>query len=151
MSYFFSIDFSFTYYGKLPNRKLKQLWDYVELVTMSTEEWNHTLWKDLDVETMDMECKKLAKHIRGFDKTVREWQTFKGLETNLKNMLTALRAIGSLQNPAIRERHWEQLVVATRVTFTMTEHTRLADLLREEHRVELEKLHKVGRQGERVG
>ena len=137
MSYFFSIDFSFTYYGKLPNRKLKQLWDYVELVTMSTEEWNDTLWKDLDVETMDMECKKLAKHIRGFDKTMREWQTFKGLETNLKNMLTALRAIGSLQNQAIRERHWEQLVVATRVTFTMTEHTRLADLLREEHRVEL--------------
>ena len=73
------------------NRKLKQLWDYVELVTMSTEEWNDTLWKDLDVETMDMECKKLAKHIRGFDKAMREWQTFKGLETNLKNMLTALR------------------------------------------------------------
>ena len=99
---------------------------------MSTEEWNDTLWKDLDVETMDMECKKLAKHIRGFDKTMREWQTFKGLETNLKNMLTALRAIGSLQNQAIRERHWEQLVVATRVTFTMTDTTRLADLLREE-------------------
>ena len=119
------------------NRKLKQLWDYVELVTMSTEEWNDTLWKDLDVETMDMECKKLAKHIRGFDKTMRDWQTFKGLETNLKNMLTALRAIGSLQNPAIRERHWEQLVLATRVSFTMTDNTRLADLLREEHRGEI--------------
>ena len=33
------------------------------------------------------------------------------------------------QNPAIRDRHWQQLVTATRVTFIMSEDTSLADLL----------------------
>ena len=70
---------------------------------MLTEEWKDTLWNDLDIETMDMECKKLSKDVRGFDKSMRDWQTLRGLETQLKNMLTSLRAIGSLQNPAIRK------------------------------------------------
>ena len=34
-----------------------------------------------------------------------------------------------VQNPAIRDRHWQQLVTATRVTFMMSEDTSLADLL----------------------
>ena len=44
-------------------------------------------------------------------------------------MRTSLRAVGELQNPAIRERHWEQLVQATRVRFIMGDDTSLADLL----------------------
>lgn len=32
-------------------------------------------------------------------------------------MLTSLRAVGELQNPAIRERHWEQLMSSTKVYF----------------------------------
>lgn len=32
-------------------------------------------------------------------------------------MLTSLRAVGELQNPAIRERHWDQLMRSTKVTF----------------------------------
>lgn len=30
-------------------------------------------------------------------------------------MLTSLRAVGELQNPAIRERHWHQLMTSTKV------------------------------------
>ena len=33
-----------------------------------------------------------------------------GLENVVKNMLTSLRAVTELQNPAIRERHWQQLM-----------------------------------------
>ena len=36
---------------------------------------------------------------------------------------------GELQNPAIRDRHWQQLVTATKVNFVMSEETTLADLL----------------------
>ena len=67
--------------------------------------------KDIDVENMDMECKKFSKDIRGLDKEMRTWDVFNGLEVTVKNMLTSLRAVGELQNAAIRERHWEQLVI----------------------------------------
>ena len=111
------------------NKMLKQLWDYIFLVRTSIDEWKTTLWCNIDVENMDMECKKYSKDIRGFDKEMRDWHTFKGLETTVKNMLTSLRAVGELQNPAIRERHWEQLVQATRVRFIMSDDTSLSDLL----------------------
>ena len=110
-------------------RMLKQLWDQTFLVKTAIDEWKLTLWTNIDVENMDMECKKFAKDIRGFDKEMREWNLFKGLETTVKNMLTSLRAVGELQNPAIRERHWEQLVMATKVRFVMTNETSFADLL----------------------
>ena len=111
------------------NKMLKQLWDYIFLVRTSIDEWKTTSWSNIDVENMDMECKKFAKDIRGLDKEMRQWNAYTGLETTVKNMLTSLRAVGELQNSAIRDRHWEQLVQATRVSFVMSGDTNLADLL----------------------
>ena len=51
------------------------------------------------------------------------------MDSSVKNMVTSLRAVGELQNPAIRDRHWEQLMQATQVKFFMSDETTLADLL----------------------
>ena len=48
----------------------------------------------------------LLQDLRSLDKSMREWHAYKGLETTVKNMLTSLRAVGELQNSAIRDRHW---------------------------------------------
>ena len=73
------------------------------------------LWHDINVENMEMDCKKFVKDIRGLDKEMRAWDTFTGLDSTVKNMVTSLRAVGELQNLAIRDRHWEQLMQATQV------------------------------------
>lgn len=67
--------------------------------------------------------------IRALDKEMRAWDTYSGLENTVKNMITSLRAVAELQNPAIRDRHWQQLMQATGVKFTMDENTTLSDLL----------------------
>ena len=64
---------------------------------------------------MEMDCKKFVKDIRSLDKEMKAWDAFNGLDSTVKNMMTSLRAVGELQNPAIRERHWEQLMQATQV------------------------------------
>ncbi|XP_037924668.1 dynein beta chain, ciliary isoform X3 [Hermetia illucens] len=120
-------------------RMAKQLWDYVYIVRTSIEDWKTTPWRKVDVENMDIECKKFAKDIRLLDKEMRVWDTFIMLEATVKNMLTSLRAVGELQNPAIRERHWNQLMVSTKslaalpkeltVQFIMDKDTTLAELL----------------------
>jgi dynein heavy chain len=46
---------------------------------------------------------------------MRGWTTYIKLEAMIKNLLTSLRAVTELQNPAIRERHWQQLMAATKV------------------------------------
>lgn len=45
-------------------RFLKNLWDYVYIVTSSLDEWKTTFWKKIDVEGMDQECKKLIRELR---------------------------------------------------------------------------------------
>ena len=94
---------------------LKTLWDMVQLVSSSFNDWKTTLWKDINVEQMDTDCKKFVKDIRTLDKEMRAWDVFTGMDSMVKNMVTSLKAVGELQNPAIRERHWDQLMQATKV------------------------------------
>ncbi len=105
----------YTFFTFLQVRLLKILWDMINIVKSSIEDWEKTLWQAIDVEQMEMDCKKFAKDIRGLDKEMRAWDAYGGLEATVKNMLTSLRAVSELQNPAIRERHWQQLMNATKV------------------------------------
>nr|XP_036860812.1 dynein heavy chain 9, axonemal-like [Manis javanica] len=109
--------------------QLKDLWDTAGVVTSSIRAWETTMWRDINVEAMDVECKQFARHIRNLDKEVRAWNAFTGLESTVLNTLTSLRAVAELQNPAIRWRHWGQLMQATGVSFTVGEGTTLAQLL----------------------
>lgn len=94
---------------------LKQLWDYVFIVRTSIADWKTMPWSNIDCEQMEMDCKKFAKDIRALDKEMRAWDTYLGVEGVVKNMITSLRAVAELQNNAIRDRHWQQLMKATGV------------------------------------
>ncbi|XP_063077561.1 dynein axonemal heavy chain 9-like [Engraulis encrasicolus] len=117
---------------------LKELWDLVAVVQSSLAAWRTTRWRDINTDDMDLELKRLSKDLRGLDKEARSWDAFLGLDATLKNTLTSLRAVAELQNPAIRPRHWHQLMTATGVRFSMDPaRTTLADLLSLElHRFE---------------
>ena len=53
---------------------MKQLWDYMFLVRTCIDDWRTTLWSNIDVENMDMECKKFAKVIGyAFDMAIRSY------------------------------------------------------------------------------
>jgi hypothetical protein len=52
----------------------------------------------------------------GLDKSMRDWEVWRELEKTLRNIQTALRAVFALQNPAIRLRHWQQLMHTTNVS-----------------------------------
>ncbi|XP_068084396.1 dynein beta chain, ciliary [Anabrus simplex] len=132
-------DFKYIKQCRKELRMLKQLWDYVYIVQSCVDDWKTTPWRKIDVENMDIECKKFAKEIRALDKEMRIWDTYTTLESTVKNMMTSIRAVGELQNNAIRERHWQQLMKSTKslaalppevtVRFVMDEGTTLSDLL----------------------
>ncbi|XP_059763861.1 dynein axonemal heavy chain 17 isoform X1 [Balaenoptera ricei] len=110
-------------------RQLKELWDMITMVNTSIDDWKTTKWKNINAEQMDLHCKKFAKDVRSLDKEMKGWDAFVGLDDTVKNMVTSLRAVSELQNPAIRNRHWQQLMQATQVKFEMSDETTLADLL----------------------
>ncbi|XP_029930046.1 dynein heavy chain 11, axonemal [Myripristis murdjan] len=118
---------------------VKAVWDMVIFVKTSIDDWTKTPWKEINVEQMDMELRRFAKEMKTLDKEVRVWDVYMGLESTVKNLLTSLRAVNELQNSAVRERHWQQLMNTTGVRFVMGDGTTLGDLLELQlHRVEEE-------------
>ncbi|XP_006154552.1 dynein heavy chain 11, axonemal [Tupaia chinensis] len=116
---------------------LKGLWDVIIYVRRSIDNWTKTQWRQINVEQMDVELRRFAKEIWSLDKEVRVWDAYSGLEGTVKDMATSLRAVTELQSPALRDRHWHQLMKAIGVKFSINEDTTLADLLALQlHRVE---------------
>uniref|UniRef100_A0A8C4MXA9 Dynein axonemal heavy chain 11 n=1 Tax=Equus asinus asinus TaxID=83772 RepID=A0A8C4MXA9_EQUAS len=105
---------------------LKGLWDVIIHVRTSIDNWTKTQWRQINVEQMDVELRRFAKEIWSLDKEVRVWDAYAGLEGMVKDMMTSLRAVAELQSPALRDRHWHQLMKAVGVSFPATT---LADLL----------------------
>nr|XP_020468391.1 dynein heavy chain 11, axonemal-like isoform X3 [Monopterus albus] len=108
---------------------LKELWDIVVFVQSSVENWTKTKWRQINVDQMDAELRRFAKDIQKLDKEARAWDVYSGLDLYVKNLLTSLRAVSQLQNLAIRERHWVQLIRTTQMDFALTDSTTLEDLL----------------------
>ena len=59
----------------------------------------------------------------------RSWECYLNVDNVIKVMITALRSVGELQNPAIRDRHWEELIAMTKTSFVMSDDVQLKDLL----------------------
>lgn len=97
-------------------RMVKHIWDFHYAVSSCIDDWKMTPWKKINVEDMEVECKKFSKDMRNFDKDMKTLRPYLETEALIKNLLTSLRAIMELQNPAIRERHWTELMLATKVS-----------------------------------
>lgn len=120
-------------------RLAKQIWDYIFIVDAFIDDWKTTPWQNINVENMDLECKRMAKEVKAMDKDVKDWTIYLGLEATIRNMVSSLKSVAELQNPSIRERHWEELMASTKIwprlyqmlihKFSADPHTTLADLL----------------------
>ncbi|XP_070583565.1 dynein axonemal heavy chain 11 isoform X3 [Erythrolamprus reginae] len=108
---------------------LKGVWDINISVTSSIDDWTKKHWRESNIEQMEVELRRFAKEIWTLDKEVRSWNVYTSLELTIKNLLTSLRVVIELQNPAIRDRHWYQLMETIGVQFSITEDTTLANLL----------------------
>ena len=95
---------------------LKNLWDYTYVISNSIEFWTRTTWKNINIEYMETECKKFGKDLKNLDKEMRSWDTYIGTENLVKNLLTSLKSVTELQNSAIRDRHWMELMQTTGVS-----------------------------------
>lgn len=81
------------------------------------------------METLQDKAKELAKEIKTVDKSVKNWPAYKGLEDAVKNMQVSLPLVQELHHPAMRERHWKQLMRTTSVSFQMGPNFSLGQLL----------------------
>jgi dynein heavy chain len=108
---------------------LKELYDMISLVIDTFTLWRQTKWDEIDVEFLGDQCKVLAKNVKGMNKNLKNWPAFKGLEDGVKNMQTSLPLVEELHHPAMRERHWKQLMRTCGVSFVMDDNFTFGGML----------------------
>ena len=56
----------------------KNLWDVTSVVQTTLEEWQGTLWNDINTGSMEEESKQMAKAIKTLDKRLRTFNAQEG-------------------------------------------------------------------------
>eukprot|EP00752_Nemacystus_decipiens_P011484 g10196.t1 len=94
-------------------RLLKMVWDTAGLVDGLFASWTATLWADIQTDELLDEARSLQLHIRGLPRRIRDWGLYKAVDERVVNMSTVLPLIHELHSPAMRDRHWKDLLDVT--------------------------------------
>lgn len=108
---------------------LKSLWDMISYVFFIFHDWRATKWESIDTEMLAERTKALSKDIRTLSKAARTYEVYKNLDDMVKAMSVSLPLVSDLHDPAMRDRHWKQLMKATGKQFVMDESFTLGTLL----------------------
>ena len=91
---------------------LKKVWDLKARVAFIFDEWKQIGWHDVDTDKLLAENKKLGTQIKNFGNDFaisKQWDAYRDVETDVKNMNVLLPIIAELHAPAMRPRHWQAI------------------------------------------
>ena len=108
---------------------LKFVWDAIALVLGVYSRWQLIPWSELRVDDLQEQNERLLEHVKELDSNVHKWSCFEDLMKAVTDMKKTLPLLKALNHPAMRPRHWKQLMRATGVSFETDERLCLGDLL----------------------
>ena len=111
------------------NRLLKVVWDMGSIIKHQCEDWKKTRWNAIDTDELLAETKKLQKSLLQLPSEVQGWDVYSGLSGEVKNLLTVLPLVNLLHSPAMEDRHWRELKVATGKAFVKDDQFCLSSVL----------------------
>ncbi|EDO31800.1 predicted protein [Nematostella vectensis] len=90
--------------------RLKQsLWNSLVEWDQSQQDWTETLFEELNPETLSNNVMKYAKTVMQLEKGLPPNSVVPILKEKLENMRHKLPVITNLRNPALKQRHWDQI------------------------------------------
>jgi dynein heavy chain, axonemal len=98
--------------------------ELLDQVWQMTREWDN-MWNDwkagefrtLRVETMDDAAQKFSRRVTKLGKEIKSWLVWQSLKETVEKFKTMMPLIQDLRSPALRERHWSQLMEEVGKTF----------------------------------
>ncbi|KAM4795913.1 dynein axonemal heavy chain 9-like [Rhinophrynus dorsalis] len=114
-------------------QNLHLMWQHVDLIHKEQDTWKKELWQNLDTEELYKRTSQQLRLLQSLPGEVQEWDVYKQTAEAVNIMHFTLPLIEDLSNPAMRTRHWNQLVRQTggmlRVTAESLKAMTLGDLL----------------------
>jgi dynein heavy chain len=100
-------------------RDFRVLWDCNENVVETIDNAKQTTWQDLNSDEFEDAARGLVQSVRRLPKSVRMSDAFRGLDRVAKEFLSTCPLITSLRSPAMRERHWRELMEVVKREFPL--------------------------------
>ena len=91
-------------------QSMKRLWDEVENVRSQFEDWMYCSWRDVDCGALESSVRLLHRTVQSMDKSMRSWEAWIWLESQVRAFMQSLPLVQNLRNEALRSRHWVQLM-----------------------------------------
>lgn len=96
-----------------------QLWETNSKVTSVISETKKIRWQHLDSDALEDSAKQLVQSVRKLPKSVRTSDAFIGLDRVVKDFVITCPIVSSLRSPAMRDRHWKELMEVVKHEFVL--------------------------------
>ncbi|GFO25145.1 dynein beta chain, ciliary-like, partial [Plakobranchus ocellatus] len=110
---------------------LKQVWETVRVIEEQQSDWKRHRWQKMNTKFLREETNKQLDIVRALPEDVFTWDVYMGLHESITTIQACLPLIDDLSNPAMRTRHWKQLVRVTGGALTIDNDTLKRMTLRE--------------------
>jgi dynein heavy chain len=95
------------------------LWEGNMKVVQTIDDAKRIIWQHLDPEALEDSAKGLVQFLRKLPKSVRGSDAFQGLDRHVKEFVITCPIIASLRSPAMRDRHWQELMEIVKQQFVL--------------------------------
>uniref|UniRef100_A0A8C5WK28 Dynein heavy chain n=1 Tax=Leptobrachium leishanense TaxID=445787 RepID=A0A8C5WK28_9ANUR len=113
--------------------KLSIVWQQVDLILKEQETWKTVVWQNMDTALLYLRTNYHLECLQSLSQEMQEWDVYKNTLEAVNTMHLTLPLIEEISNPAMRTRHWNQLVRQTggllHVTAQSLKSLTLGDLL----------------------
>ncbi|CAF0810777.1 unnamed protein product, partial [Didymodactylos carnosus] len=94
-------------------RNLRMTWKTVRDIRRHFEHIKNEQWQRLNSKEVLASCDKDNDQLIMLPKLVRNWEVYTGTEDEIKRIKICAQLLDDLSNPALRTRHWKQLIRLT--------------------------------------
>ncbi|KAJ3242061.1 Dynein heavy chain 2, axonemal [Chytriomyces hyalinus] len=96
---------------------LQQIWSLTQEWVAVWEDWRTKPFLTLDAAEMEEYVQRYLKKLQKMPKDMKEWDVFTNLKEKISQCRRTIPVLQDLKNPAMRERHWSQIMEEIGKTF----------------------------------
>ncbi|KAJ3024564.1 UNVERIFIED_CONTAM: Dynein heavy chain 2, axonemal [Siphonaria sp. JEL0065] len=96
---------------------LQQIWQLTSDWVTVWEDWRTKPFLTLDAAEMEESVQKFLKKLQKMGKELKDWDVYSNLREKISQCRRTIPVLQDLKNPALRDRHWNQIMEETGKTF----------------------------------
>lgn len=96
---------------------LTQIWTLAHEWNAQWETWKTQPFSALNMQEMEEVVQRFIKKVTKLGRDMKDWEVYQNVKDKINQVKRTIPVLSDLRNPALRERHWNQLMEEIQKTF----------------------------------